>query len=41
MHAREVADAATLEALAARIRNHWRAPADGANAEDDATGHAP
>jgi histidine triad (HIT) family protein len=25
MHAREVADAATLEALAKRIRDHWRA----------------
>ncbi|HZZ11967.1 MAG TPA: HIT family protein [Paraburkholderia sp.] len=25
MHAREVADAATLEALATRIRAHWRA----------------
>ncbi|KAH0445187.1 HIT family protein [Paraburkholderia fungorum] len=41
MHAREVADAATLEALAMRIRNHWRAPADATGGPDDRTGHAP
>jgi len=41
MHAREVSDAATLEALAMRILNHWRAPADATGGPDDRTGHAP
>ena len=41
MHARDASDAPTLEALAMRIRNHSRAPADATGGPDDRTGHAP
>src|SRR6202012_4030441 len=41
IHAREVADGATLKPLATRIRNHGRAPADATGGPDDRTGHAP